>query len=678
MKTPLFLTIVFVLLAGSLSAQDNKASVSLTAAIYEEEVSGNLDKAVELYLNILKKYPNDRQVAAKTLYHLGLANEKMGKQKANEYFTRLVKTYPDQIEVVTLAKARLAALGTGTAVRSTEVAMRLIWAAGRDYPICISPDGRYVVFSANDNNELWLRDLRSGEQKRITREASVVEWTFPSGRAVISPDGKQIAYGWWVKSYGELRLSALDGSSMKVLHSGQEGRSMYPLAWMPDGRRILAVSYDRKDNNYRRQIISLPDGAIRDIGKPDSEYVNWSYPAPNGQYIAYGLNGNILIYDTTTEQDSVLVKNPATDDLVGWASDGSGILFVSDRLGTRDLYILGIENGLPRGDPELLRRNIGSAWDLHLTREGRLFRIENKGTSDSYIVSVDEQSGKLTGTPSLVDANYPYVTWPSWSPDGELFYYVMTKGPSDNRSKVLVIRTDETGQTRDITPKIPWWYRPIMSPDGRQFAVTGTAENNNFGVFAIDPESGKVGQLAKIPTENVPVDPCQNWSPDGKSIYFKVRSFEKSEEFILLHKNLATGEEKDVYRGSNTRDMKISPDGTRFVYFRNDRPTKSFVLGILDIQSGKELELWRVPESDSPDISGPTWAPDGKHVLVARSLKKGSELWRFPIIGGSGEKLHFFPDNCWGFVMHPSGKRMAFTESRSNYELWVMENFLAK
>ncbi|HBE40595.1 MAG TPA: hypothetical protein DDW27_05220, partial [Bacteroidales bacterium] len=96
MKTRLFLIIVFVFLTVSLSAQENKASVALAAAIYEEEVTGNLDKAVNLYLDILKKYPNDRQVSAKTLYHLGLVNEKMGKQKASEYFTRLVNTYPDQ------------------------------------------------------------------------------------------------------------------------------------------------------------------------------------------------------------------------------------------------------------------------------------------------------------------------------------------------------------------------------------------------------------------------------------------------------------------------------------------------------------------------------------------------------------------------------------------------------
>ena len=189
--------------------------------------------------------------------------------------------------------------------------------------------------------------------------------------------------------------------------------------------------------------------------------------------------------------------------------------------------------------------------------------------------------------------------------------------------------------------------------------------------------SGDVSQLA-IHAKNESVDPSPNWSPDGKAIFYKVRSLEKTEEFLIRRKELTTGEEKEVYRGIHTREMKISPDGTRFVYFRNDRPTKSYVLGILDIQSGKELELWRVSEAESPGgISGPTWTPDGMHVLlVAINLKLGNELWRFPAAGGPGEKLHYFPETTWGFVMHPSGKRMAFTQNRPNYELWVLENFL--
>ena len=159
MKTHLILIIAFVFLTGSLSAQDNKASVSLAAAIYEEEVTGNLDKAVELYLDILKKYPDDRPVAAKALYHLGLVNEKMGKQKASEYFTRLVNTYPDQTEMVALAKAKLTALGSPDSATMTA---RRLENPPADVPVlaAISPSGRYLTYWGWETGDLILRDLQ--------------------------------------------------------------------------------------------------------------------------------------------------------------------------------------------------------------------------------------------------------------------------------------------------------------------------------------------------------------------------------------------------------------------------------------------------------------------------------------------------------------------------------------
>ncbi|MCJ7588603.1 MAG: hypothetical protein MUQ00_11995 [Candidatus Aminicenantes bacterium] len=681
-----------VFLAAFLAAgqKNDQAELALKAAIKTETVDGDLKGAIELYKKIVALPGASRAVVAQALVQMGQCYEKLGKKEAQQAYERVLREYADQPEPSKVARERLSALtaGGGGASGRTEVAARRIWVAESNCPVGISPDGRYVVFTTEGGpvgGDLWLRDLQSGEQRRITKEASWVDWSYATGTAAISPDGKLIAYPWAVRTKMELRVSALDGSSMRVLHGGQDGRNMTPCAWMPDSRRVLAVSSDSNYQTYRRHIISVADGAIRDIGQPERRSVSWGYPSPDGRYFAYGLNMNeqlvpekrdIFVYDVTAEQDSVLVQNPADDDVVGWTPDGSGILFASDRSGTRDLYLLGIENGRPRGEPQLLRRDIGATASLYLTRDGRLFRRENTGTTDAFTVPVDEQSGKLTGKPSLVDRNYPGAQSPAWSSDGKLLYYQIRKGPPNDWS--LFIRSEETGEVREITPKpklIPW-YRPLLSPDGRWFAITGTGQGMNFGVFRIDSESGEVGQLAKIPTENAPTDPCQNWSPDGKAIFYMVRSLEKSEGIVIRRKDLATGEEKDVHRGFHTGEMKLSPDGTRFVYVRKDKPTKSHVLGILDLQSGKALEFWRVPEADSPYIETPAWMPDGKHVVVAKSLKQGSELWRFPAAGGPGEKLHFFPEYTRGFAVHPSGKRMAFTQTRTNYELWVLENFL--
>jgi Tol biopolymer transport system component len=352
-------------------------------------------------------------------------------------------------------------------------------------------------------------------------------------------------------------------------------------------------------------------------------------------------------------------------------------------LATYDLYLLGTENGKPRGDLQLLRQDFGANAGGFLTRDGRLLRAEVALTYDSFIVPVDEQTGKPTDKPSQIDPDFSAITNPTWSPDGKLLYYYRTKGLRSWGEGVLVVRSEETGEIREITPKsnLKWSDRPLMSPDGSQFVVTLTDGKMYIDVFTIDSKSGEVSQVTKIPATTVSgiVSPCPNWSPDGKAIFYKVRSPEKSEEFIILHKDLTTGEEKEVYRGMHTRDMKLSPDGTRFVYFRNDSPTKSYVLGILDIKSGKEMVLWQVPEADAPGgISEPKWIPDGKYVLVTRDLNQGSELWRFPVAGGPGEKLYFSPMKSAGFAMHPSGNRMAFTQYRWNFELWALENFLPK
>ena len=683
-------SVAALLMAVALTAaaqQRAGAEKQLEAAIHREQVLGDVKGAIEQYKKIVALPGGNRTVAAQALIHLGRCYEKLGEAQVKEAratYERVVREFGDQAEPTKLARARLSALAgaAGGITGRTEVATRRIWVAGQNAPVGISPDGRYAVYVPPDSGDLWLRDLQSGEQRRITREASGAAM----GDALISPDGKQIAYDWRVGGCDEVHVSALDGSSMRVIRPCQEpGEYMIVGAWMPDGHRILATSYDPRDGASRRHVVSLPEGTVRNIGQPVREsglqsrqYLDWGHPSPDGRHIAYGLKGDISIYDTATEQDSVLVQNPAADDVVGWTPDGSGIVFVSDRSGTRDLYLLGIDNGRPRGDPQTLRRNFGANTDLHLSRDGRLFRVEDAGAYDSFIVPVDEQSGRLTGSPSPVDRNsYPEVRWPAWSPDGKLLYYLIYKGPRP-RTQSLSIRTEATGQRREVTPnpRLSNWHGPILSPDGRRFAVSGTGQNRNFGLFAIDSESGEVSQLAKIPTDNHPVEPFQNWSADGNAIFYTVRSLEKSEGFVIRRKDLTTGEERDVHRGFRAIDMKISPDATRFVYVRTDPPTKSHVLGILDIQSGKELELWRVPEAEPASIGTPAWTPDGRHVLVGRDLKQGSELWRFPAAGGPGDKLHFFKEWTWGFVMHASGQRMAFTQSRKSLELWVMENFL--
>ena len=156
------------------------AAAQLEAAIKKEVVDGDLKTAIELYRRLAQA--SDRAVAAKALLRMGQCYEKLGDAQAREAraaYERVVREYGDQPESSKVARERLSALtaARGGATGGTEVAMRRIWVAGKDLPICISPDGRYVVFGAADSANLWLRDLQSGEQRQITRAGSRVEST---------------------------------------------------------------------------------------------------------------------------------------------------------------------------------------------------------------------------------------------------------------------------------------------------------------------------------------------------------------------------------------------------------------------------------------------------------------------------------------------------------------------
>jgi len=65
----LFLTMVcLIFVFGNLSSQESAAEY-FEKAFYYEDVQGDLQKAVELYEQILKQFPKNREIAAKSQLH---------------------------------------------------------------------------------------------------------------------------------------------------------------------------------------------------------------------------------------------------------------------------------------------------------------------------------------------------------------------------------------------------------------------------------------------------------------------------------------------------------------------------------------------------------------------------------------------------------------------------------
>jgi len=83
--------IIFILLSclsliSFVNGQDIKPEKKLNAAIYQEEVNGDLEEAMRLYDEIVNEFPDSRSVVAEALYRNGIANEKLGNLKARQYY----------------------------------------------------------------------------------------------------------------------------------------------------------------------------------------------------------------------------------------------------------------------------------------------------------------------------------------------------------------------------------------------------------------------------------------------------------------------------------------------------------------------------------------------------------------------------------------------------------------
>ena len=132
-----------------------------------------------------------------------------------------------------------------------------------------TPDGRSILFSANLSKD-WERQPADSEIYRIGIDGgapvALTDRKGPDGQAVVSPDGRHIAYvGYDDRQLGyqnaQLSVMNLDGSGKRVLTGGLD-RSVASPAWSGDSRAVYVQVEDRGTNKVER--VGL-DGSIREV-----------------------------------------------------------------------------------------------------------------------------------------------------------------------------------------------------------------------------------------------------------------------------------------------------------------------------------------------------------------------------------------------------------------------------
>jgi Tol biopolymer transport system component len=686
------LIMVILLLAGvsflfSSLIQRETAKELFERALYLEETKGDLEKAIEVYSRVVKEFPDERATAAKAQLHIGLCYEKLGLKEAAKAFQNVVENYPEQAEAVKVAKEKLSLILKAQAMvekGDKEFRIRQVWTDAIDsyFSGAPSPDGRYISYVNWETGNLGIRDLEKGENRLLTKDASwnAGEMAYQS---IFSPDGRQVAYTWQNKEgFGELRIIGIDGSAPRVLYgSKEEAWFPWPASWSGDGKQILTI-FSIQGAATKIAFVSTEDGSVKDVRSLAPRQANRLRMSlsPDGKYIAYSFspqqdsrNRDIFLLAADGSQQVSLVEHPADDQVLGWAPDGKRVLFKSDRTGSMGTWIIQVADGKPKGEPELVRADMGNLRPLGLTRDGSLYYGIYSGWSDVYVATVDPATGEVLAPPiKAVQKFEGFNSAPSWSPDGQELACRSSRGEVAGGDVVLLIRSFRTDEIRELVPKpvvgglnfhyIRW------SPDGRSILAIGWDEKGKYGaLFAINVQTGDTKIIARSDKGDIIHSP--EWAPDGKIVFF----IRWKEGPRVIRCELETGMEKELLRSSPYQGvffMALSPDGRQLAF------TAGNAVNLLSTAGGEPRELIRVK-----DISTIAWTRDGQYILYGKR-RDGNEdmvdLWRVQTKGGEPQKLELAMPRLMHLRVHPDGRRIAFTAKTQNEkaEVWVMENFL--
>lgn len=714
MKKRLFLIFVMtfsISLLPAASIQQN-AEQLYQSGIYKEEVEGELEKAIAIYEQILKDFPQNQVTAAKALYHIGLCYEKLGNKEAQKAYQRLIDEYPGQTQEVNLAKARLATL-----VKSAEAVPRKPIFRKIQIPtkisghVSLSPDGQKISLSSPSDGKLWIMPLSGklgpdfpGEPVELNTEDVGVEWSAHNW----SGDNRWIAINEDVLveemqkkekkgTQGIYVVSSQGGKPKKVYENYRGARVInYRISLSPHGKTLAFSSVDLERNEQHIYTIPVDGGEPKQLVDAQAREPAFS---PDGKMIAYvedknlGVGGGGLWIVSTQGGTPKRVAEAKKASSPIWSPEGNMIAFVDKQDKAAQIHIIPIgKDGKADGEktsievPEGIQGvDLLAGW----TPDNKIGVVFEKPL-EFGLYTVPAEGGKAT---MVSHGGYPVQ--PRFSPDAKRIFHFNNKkeGSGAWQRLAIAVVSAEGGQVATVSIQsdekmiIPGWGGGNrVSPNGKMIVFSGKTPKDpglHFHIWTLPVEGGKPKKLTKSPTQCSDMFPC--WSPEGTAVAFVrarvsknyAEGFSETNIYIV---NSTGGEPKPLTSESNQVNygpIAWSPDGKLLAYFSGSEGTwGDGSLNVIPVDGGEPRVIGKAQGIQvNKELA---WSPDSKQVAFNGS-SDDKVILVMSLENGSIEDIE--TDLVDTVIYHldwsPVGDRLVFGGYKGGgREFWLMENFL--
>jgi len=695
MKT-LFATILIsaaIILSGIAPSVAQNSEQLFQKAMMKEEGEGSLMEAIDLYKQLVDQPDAGREIKARALLQLGKCYQKLGKQEARSAFQKLIQEFGDQTELVNEARQLLSMLQAGLTGNdnASGIVMKQFWpdAGPGAQGGSLTSDGQFMSHTGSDGN-LALRELSSGKTELLTKEGT---WTEPSQFNVvskISPDDKQIAYGWYSKEgIHEVHLVDIENPSPKVLYS-REGIAAFPECWSPDGTKLIIEAQDLNKMVVKKLLLDVSSLETIEIPGSNMHGMGSAFFSSDGKYVFFETrvkdennNCDLMAVSLDDLTESVLVENPANDYLLGCIPDRNDILFISDRLGSQDIWLLSVVDGKPDDEPRRILPGIGKINPIDFTENGDFYFRYQTYQYTASTAPIDENTSTidLSAIDLFPGSNYGL----EFSPSGKYIIYTKEIDNLDQpggRLNRLHIRNNDTKEDEELIVYNRVRY-PVWSADEKSLFCIGHTGNkfkldeDNGGIYQIDVETGKFEQILSFPTiENS--DGENHWaksrvecSKDQKSLYYLFGD-------RIVKRELGSGKETVIVKDMPlARFLDLSKDGKKILFGTTDEANQTSTLLSMPTDGGPVDEIFTSAKSGI--INNADWSSDGTKVFFSQIHDygtKGSSIWSVSNDGQNPKKLWQTPDNITSLSINPAGGLIAVSILKHEEECWMMSNYL--
>jgi tricorn protease len=455
-------------------------------------------------------------------------------------------------------------------------ALRLTTHAGQEIFPKISPDGKWIAFSAEyaGTRQVYVMPSWGGEPKQLTFyndvgpmpprggfDDWVMGWT-KDGKILVRMNRVP-----WNTRMGRYYLVDPKGGLETPLEIPEGGSASFS----PDGKKLAYCPVDREFRTWKRTVGGrAQDVWVYDFASKLSERItDWkgtdNFPMWAGDSIWFTSDRdhtlNLFAYDTKTRKTRKATSFTEFDVL--WpslASDGSAIVFSNGGF----LYRLDLKTEKAAKVPVSLasdRAPQGTAWkdvkenvaDVAISPSGARVVIEARGE----LFSVPAKEGatrNLTATQGIRERA------PAWSPDGKTVAYL---SDATGEYEIYVRSQDGSGAPKRLTTDgAPWKFAPEWSPDGKKLAYGDRKQRLRI----LDVESGAVTDVDKGTRGDLDT---YTWSPDSKWL-----AYEKSYETRLRGIWVWSLETKKAFPLGDgltaDHDPAFSTDG-KYLFFLSER-----------------------------------------------------------------------------------------------------------